>query len=73
MQLAYGTEQGRIGIVRVEVGGDWEGAEVRAVRGDLGPERAVTCLRWRPGFAEEGGRLLAVASEDGGVRLVRIS
>jgi elongator complex protein 2 len=72
-QLAYGTEQGRIGLVTLSESGRWEDAVVEGVRKDLGPAKTVTSLRWRPGKAEEdGGRLLAVGSEDGGLRLVRV-
>lgn len=71
-QLAYGTEQGRIGIVTVADGGDWEGAAVQPVRKDVGPAKAVTHLSWRPGNADGDGRILAVSSEDGSLRLVRV-
>ena len=73
-QLAYGTEQGRIGLVKAPEVGKWEEAVVEAVEKELGPAKAVTCLSWRPGKAEgeDGGRLLAVSSEDCGVRLVRV-
>ncbi|KAM0698704.1 hypothetical protein Q7P36_002171 [Cladosporium allicinum] len=73
-QLAYGTEQGRIGLVRAPEVGRWEEAVVEAVEKELGPAKAVTCLAWRPGNAEaeDGGRLLAVSSEDCGVRVVRV-
>lgn len=77
VQMAYGTEQGRIGIVSVDGDGDgWKGARVEAVRAELGPARAVTSLRWRPCRKDDGkseqGRELAVASEDGGLRLLRV-
>lgn len=75
-QLAYGTEQGRIGLVRSAAAeaGKWEEAAVEAVEKDLGPAKAITCLRWRPGKTEggNGGRLLAVSSEDCGLRLLRV-
>jgi len=80
-QLAYGTEQGRIGLVRTpaaEEGGRWEDATVEVVEKELGPAKAVTRLAWRPGKAEEGGRdggggrVLAVSSEDCGMRLLRV-
>lgn len=72
-QLAYGTEQGRLGLITLSEGGKWEDAVVRAVRKEVGPAKTVTELRWRPGKAEEdGGRLLAVSSEDGGMRLLRV-
>ncbi|KAM0722154.1 hypothetical protein Q7P37_001595 [Cladosporium fusiforme] len=87
--LAFGTEQGRVGIVRVappssSTAGEaqaWDEAVVESLKGDLGPAKAVTCLRWRPaavvggeddGADGEKGALLAVASEDGAVRLVRV-
>ena len=79
--LAYGTEQGRIGLVRTttagEVGNGWEEAGVEVVEKEVGPAKAVTCLAWRPEKKGEdrdgdGGRLLAVSSEDCGVRLVRV-
>lgn len=75
LKLAYGTEQGRIGIVSVpSAGAGWDEASVEIVRTDVGPAKAVTCLRWRPVLQDrEGeGRLLAVASEDGGVRLLKV-
>jgi elongator complex protein 2 len=72
-QLAYGTEQGRIGLVTLGESGKWEDAVVGGARKDLGPAKSVTSLRWRPGKAEEDeGRLLAVGSEDGGLRVVRV-
>jgi elongator complex protein 2 len=72
-QLAYGTEQGRLGLITLSESGKWEDAVVQAVRKEVGPAKTVTELRWRPGQAEEdGGRLLAVSSEDGGMRLLRV-
>jgi elongator complex protein 2 len=72
-QLAYGTEQGRLGLITLTESGKWEDAVVQAVRKEVGPAKTVTELRWRPGKAEEdGGRLLAVSSEDGGMRLLRV-
>jgi elongator complex protein 2 len=75
--LAYGTEQGRIGLVKTpEADADkWEEVTVEVVEKELGPAKAVTCLAWRPskeGEDSDGDRLLAVSSEDCGVRLVRI-
>jgi hypothetical protein len=75
--LAYGTEQGRIGLVRTTEAGKWEEGVVEVMEKELGPAKAVTCLAWRPGKKGEvgdgdGGRLLAVSSEDCGVRLVRV-
>ncbi|KAM0700936.1 hypothetical protein Q7P35_012658 [Cladosporium inversicolor] len=72
-QLAYGTEQGRLGLITLGESGKWEDAAVQSVRKEVGPAKTVTELRWRPGQAEEdGGRLLAVSSEDGGMRLLRV-
>jgi elongator complex protein 2 len=72
--LAYGTEQGRIGLVRASEASKWEEAAVEVVEKELGPAKAVTCLAWRPRKTEDSdeGRLLAVSSEDCGVRLVRV-
>lgn len=73
-KLAYGTEQGRIGTVTLTETGKWEEAVVEATRKDLGPAKSVTSLRWRPGKAEaDGNRLLAVSSEDGAMRLLRVA
>ena len=73
-QLAYGTEQGRLGLITLSKSGKWEDAVVQGVRKEVGPAKTVTELRWRPGKAEEedGKRLLAVSSEDGGMRLLRV-
>lgn len=72
-RLAYGTEQGRLGLITLAESGKWEDAVVEAVRKEVGPTKTVTELRWRPGKAEEdGGRLLAVASEDSGMRVLRV-
>lgn len=72
-QLAYGTEQGRIGIITLSESGKWEEAAVEAVRKDIGSAKTVTGLRWRPAKAEQdGSRLLAVSSDDGGMRLIRV-
>jgi elongator complex protein 2 len=72
-QLAYGTEQGRLGLITLSESGKWEEVAVRPVRKDVGPAKTVTSLRWRPGKAEDDGlRLLAVSSEDGGMRLLRV-
>jgi elongator complex protein 2 len=82
--LAYGTEQGRVGLVKAtgaEMGSGWEEAAVEVLGKQVGPAKAVTCLAWRPPGnlkAEDGdgerrrGGLLAVSSEDCGVRLVRV-
>jgi elongator complex protein 2 len=73
--LAYGTDQGRIGFIKATAG-KWEEAVAEPLWKELGPAKAVTCLAWRPGKAEEGEdggrRLLAVSSEDCGMRLVRV-
>jgi elongator complex protein 2 len=72
-QLAFGTEQGRLGLITLSETGKWEDAVVQLVRRDVGPAKTVTSLRWRPGKAEgDGSRLLAVSSEDGGMRLLRV-
>jgi elongator complex protein 2 len=76
--LAYGTEQGRIGLVRTTEVGKWEEAVVEVVEKEVGPAKAITCLAWRSGKkgevgdGDEGRRLLAVSSEDCGVRLVKV-
>ena len=64
-----------MGLITPGESGEWEDAVVKAVRREVGPARAVTGLRWRPGKEEEdgdGGRLLAVGSEDGGMRVLRV-
>jgi hypothetical protein len=62
-----------LGLITLSESGKWEDAVVQAVRKEVGPAKTVTELRWRPGQAEEdGGRLLAVSSEDGGMRLLRV-
>ena len=72
-QLAYGTEQGRVGLITLSESGKWEDAVLQPIRKDVGPAKTVTSLRWRPGKAEEdGSRLLAVSSEDGGMRLLKV-
>ena len=74
--LAYGTEKGGLGIVRTGgEGGGWGEVVVEDLGREVGASRGVTCLRWRPGMKDgDGGmgRVLAVSSEDYGVRLVRV-
>jgi hypothetical protein len=72
-----------VGLVKAtgaEMGSGWEEAVVEVLGKEVGPAKAVTCLAWRPpgnSKAEDGdggrrGGLLAVSSEDCGVRLVRV-
>jgi elongator complex protein 2 len=65
--LAFGTEKGGLGLVNGIEG------EVEVVERVVGPAKSVASLKWRPRSEEEGrGRMLAVGSEDGGVRVLRV-
>lgn len=71
VQLAFGTEVGRIQIVHLDARG-WEVVEVGNLPVAACPSAAVSCLRWRPGDAR-GVEELAVAGEDGSLRVLRVA
>ncbi|KAF2838325.1 elongator protein 2 [Patellaria atrata CBS 101060] len=75
LELAYGLETGKVVVVLL----DSSGRDVRAsceVDGKVAPRRQVAALAWRPGgswgLSGKGERGLAVAAEDGGLRIWRI-
>ena len=69
--LAVGTEAGRVFVLalRVEEGGEVEVVSRLAVRPELCLPKAVTQLAWRPAREGQKGRELAIAGEDGSLRI----
>ena len=69
--LAVGTEAGRVFVLglRVAEGGEVEVVSRLAVRPELCLPRAVTQLAWRPAREGQKGRELAIAGEDGSLRI----
>ena len=69
--LAVGTEAGRVFVLvlRVEEGGEVEVVSRLAVRPELCLPKAVTQLAWRPAREGRKGRELAIAGEDGSLRI----
>ena len=64
--LAFGTENGEVGIGRAAVEG-LEKVEVAMVKAELAPAKSVNQIVWRPGRAK-GEHQVAVASDDSSVR-----
>jgi elongator complex protein 2 len=79
LRLAYGTEDGSLHIVNVTTS-SWEVVADAALDRNVVPSGAVNSLRWRPLVksteADESKPLqlsqLAVASDDGSVRILNI-
>ncbi|KAL9070088.1 MAG: hypothetical protein Q9157_005943 [Trypethelium eluteriae] len=69
--LAYGTEEGKIGIHKVTE--NFEVSELVQISPGFLPSKAINQVRWRPGLQEQEGHTihshLAVASDDCSVRL----
>ncbi|KAK0626870.1 WD40-repeat-containing domain protein [Immersiella caudata] len=75
MFLAIGTEAGRLLVLGLKVGEDGAVQEVERVvlSEELWLPRAVMQLAWRPAREGSGMRDLAVAGEDGSLRIYAIS
>ncbi|KAK6440467.1 Elongator subunit elp2 [Oleoguttula sp. CCFEE 5521] len=72
--LAFGTETGEIGLCTLAKNAevtDWPGVTTKMVEKCLCPSKAITALRFRPGF-NRGPEMLAIGSEDNSVRLLTI-
>jgi elongator complex protein 2 len=68
--LAVGTEAGKVLVLALKVeGGDVEVASTLAVRPGLCLPKAVLQLAWRPAREGQTGRDLAIAGEDGSLRI----
>ena len=73
LRLAYGTEDGRIVLASLSIAERVGEVKTTEVQGELCPGKTVTSLQWRPGSKQaEGTEMLAVASEDGSVRILLI-
>lgn len=69
LRLAYGTDDGRVVLCSIPIDGNADGVKTTELDNSVCPGKTVTALEWRPGGQQE---LLAVASEDGSVRLLRV-
>ena len=71
-RLAYGTEEGKVGIVHIKADTLEILAEL-ALPATMAPSGAINALRWRPG-AREGKQQqqLAVASDDCSLRVISV-
>lgn len=68
--LAVGTEGGKLSVLSLKVaGGEVEVVSTLVVRPELCLPKAVTQLAWRPAREGQQGRELAVAGEDGSLRI----
>ncbi|KAJ4302243.1 Elongator subunit elp2 [Collariella sp. IMI 366227] len=70
MLLAVGTESGKVLVLSLKVaGGEVEVVSTVAVRPELCLPKAVMQLAWRPTREGQQGRELAIAGEDGSLRV----
>lgn len=72
VRLSYGTDEGRIALASVPAANG--AAEVQSTELERGvcPGKTVTALEWRPGAESRDSEMLAVASEDGSVRILGV-
>ncbi|KAI4917350.1 hypothetical protein J4E90_003857 [Alternaria incomplexa] len=72
IMLAFGTENGAIGIVSASPDA-LDQAQVSMVKADLVPAKTINQIVWRPGRADGEPQQIAVASDDTTLRVFNVS